>query len=110
METLIKIYHDLFPGVELRDWFYALLGIMLHLVIKMKNIAYRRFRFKILLDEFIPVWFFSITTVIICMGVLPQVLTDFSAMDASLIGYSSSSVFKQLLKNRLSRLGLKNTD
>lgn len=110
METLSNIYHNLFPHVELRDWFFAFLGIMLHLAVKLKNIPFSHFKWSLFLEEFVPVWFFSFTTVFICMGSLPQVLVNFSSFDAALIGYSSSSLFKQLLKQRLSKLGVKGDD
>jgi len=107
METILKIYDCLFPNTTMEEWFYGLLGMVLYLGAKLKNIPLKRFKWYILLDEFIPVWFFSAITVIICMGTLPQILTDFSILDAVLIGYSSSSLFKQLLKSRISKLGIK---
>ena len=110
METFVNIYHSLFPHVEFRDWFFAFLGVLLHLIVKLKNIPFKHFKWPLFLEEFVPVWFFSFTTVIICMGTLPQVLTEFSSLDAALIGFSSSSLFKQLLKNRLSRIGIKEGD
>lgn len=110
METILHYYHSLFPHVELRDWFFALLGVMLHVIVKIKNIPFRHFKLSLFLEEFVPVWFFSLTTVVICMGSLPQILDGFTALDAALIGYSSSSLFKQLLKTRMSRLGIKPKD
>ena len=107
METILKIYDTLFPNTTIEEWFYGLLGMLLYLGVKVKNIPFRRFKWNLFLDEFIPVWFFSAITVIICLGTLPQLLTDFSVVDAALIGYSSSSLFKQLLKSRISKLGLK---
>lgn len=106
METFVNIYHSLFPHVELRDWFFAFLGVLLHLIVKLKNIPFKHFKWSLFLEEFVPVWFFSLTTVFICMGTLPQVLGNFTALDAALIGYSSSSLFKQLLKQRLSKIGI----
>lgn len=110
METIIGIYHNLFPHVELRDWFFAFLGILLHLIVKLKNIPFKHFKWPLFLEEFVPVWFFSIVTVFICMGSLPQVMSGFTSFDAALIGFSSSSLFKQLLKNRLSTIGIKEGD
>lgn len=107
METFVNIYHSLFPHVELRDWFFAFLGLLLHVGMKLKNIPFRHFKWKIFLDEFAPVWFFTVVTIIICLGSLPQVMTDYSTLDSALIGYSSASMFKQLFKTRLSTLGIK---
>jgi hypothetical protein len=106
METIIKIYHDLFPLVELKDWFFAFMGIIMHLAIKLKNIPFKHFKWSLFFEEFLPVWYFSLATVFICMGILPREMVGFSAFDAALIGYSSSSIFKQLLKSRLSQLGV----
>jgi len=106
MDTFLKAYHSLFPNVELRDWFFAFLGVLLHLIVKLKNIPFKHFKWPLFLEEFVPAWFFSLVSIIICMGSLPQVMGNFTALDAALIGYSSSSLFKQLLKNRLSKIGI----
>ena len=107
METILKIYDTLFPKTTVDEWFYALLGMLLYIGAKLKSVPFRHFKWNLFWDEFIPVWFFSAVTVIICMGTLPQTLTDFSILDAALIGYSSSSLFKQLLKSRISKLGIR---
>lgn len=107
METFLNSLHSLFPHVESRDWFFAFLGLLLHLSLKVKNIPFKHFKWKILFDEFIPVWFFSLVSIIICLGTLPQVLENYSPLDSAFIGYSASSLFKQLFKTRLSTLGIK---
>lgn len=106
METFVNAYLSLFPNVEMRDWFFAFLGLLLHVSMKLKNVRLRDFKWKILLEEFAPVWFFSVVTIIICLGTLPQVLSDYSVLDSAFIGYSSSSIFKQLFKTRMSQLHL----
>ena len=107
MEPILNTLSHLFPGVEARDWFFAFLGVLLHLIVKLKNIPFKHFKWPLFLEEFVPVWFFSLVTVVICMGTLPQLFANFSSLDAALIGYSSSSLFKQLLKQRLSKIGMK---
>jgi len=107
METIVNSFQHLFPHTDLRDWFFAFLGLILHVGMKLKNVPFKHFKWKIFLNDFCPVWFFSVVTIIICLGTLPQVMTDFSSLDAALIGYSSSSMFKQLFKTRISTLGIK---
>ena len=108
METLLHMYRDLFPYTTKEEWFYALLGMLLYIGVKLKNVPFKNFRWKLFWAEFIPVWYFSSLTIIICLGTLPNLLQDFGSLDAALIGYSSSSLFKQLLKSRItSKLGIK---
>lgn len=107
METIVNGFQQLFPHTDMRDWFFALLGLILHAGMKLKNVRWRDFKWKILLEEFMPVWFFSVVTIVICLGTLPQVLSDYSTLDSALIGYSSSSLFKQLFKSRMSNLSIK---
>jgi len=107
METIASTFQHLFPQTDCRDWFFALLGLILHVGMKLKNVPFRHFKWKIFLEEFVPVWFFTIVTIVICLGTLPQIMADFSTLDSALIGYSSSSIFKQLFKSRMSTLGIK---
>ena len=106
METLIKIYNDLFPQTTLADWFYAFMGLLVHLGLKMKNIPFKHFKWSLFLEEFLPVWYMCMATIIICVGTLPHVMDEYSTLDSALIGYGSSSFFKQLFKFRLSKLGI----
>jgi hypothetical protein len=107
METLLNTYQHLFPHTDYRDWFYAFLGLLLHATLKLKNIPFKHFKWKVFLDDFAPAWFFTILTIVICLGTLPQVFMHYSALDSAFIGYSSASIFKQLFKTRMSSLGLK---
>lgn len=106
MEKLIEIYYEVFPKTTAADWFYALLGLLLHIVVKLKNISFRRFKWKIFLGEFIPVWHFAVISVAILVGTLPLVMDNFNTLDAALIGYSSSSIFKQLFKSKTGNLNI----
>lgn len=106
MEKLIEIYHDIFPQTGIADWYYAFFGLLFHAVLKLKNVTFERFKWKVFLGQFLPVWFFSLCTIVILLGALPQVLVNYSILDSALIGYSSSSLFKQLLKNRLGNLNV----
>ena len=104
----MKMYDGLFPHTTKEEWFYALLGMLLYIGVKLKNFSFHPFKWRLFWEEFIPVWYFSSITVFICLGALPAMLTDFTNLDAALIGYSSSSLFKQLLKQRItSKLGIK---
>lgn len=100
MEKLIEIYNEIFPKTTLSDWFYAFLGLMLHVVVKLKNVSFKNFKWKIFLGEFLPVWHFSLIAIFILVGTLPQVMTSYNVLDSALIGYASSSIFKQLFKHR----------
>jgi len=106
METLIEIYHQVFPKTTLSDWSYAFLGLLAHVLIKLKNIPWRKFKWKIFLGEFLPVWHFSLLTIFILIGALPQVMSNYSVLDSALIGYASSSIFKQLLKSKTGNLNI----
>lgn len=106
MEKLIEIYYEIFPKTGLSDWFYALLGLMLHIVVKLKNVKFKNFRWKIFLGEFMPVWFFCMFSIVILVGTLPLVMTNYNGLDSALIGYASSSIFKQLFKTRIGNLNI----
>lgn len=106
MKTLIEIYHSVFPHTSMADWFYALLGLLLHAFIKVKHLSFKNFKWKIFMGEFLPVWHFSVLTVFILLGALPQVMQNYSVLDSALIGYSSSSLFKQLLKSKTGNLNI----
>ena len=105
MEKIIEIYHSLFPYTGPADWFYALVGLMIHVAVKLKNVPLKKFRWRILLQEYVIVWYISVLTIMICLGSLPQVMSNYSTLDSALIGYSSSSFFKQLFKTKLSKIG-----
>jgi hypothetical protein len=100
MKTLIEIYHQLFPHTGIADWYFALMGLLVHVLMKAKHIPFHRFKWRIFIGEFIPVWFLCAVTLIILLGILPVVWKNYNLLDSALIGYSSSSIFKQLLKNR----------
>lgn len=100
MEKIIEIYHNLFPHTTIADWFYALLGMLVHALMKFKNIPLKEFSFKIFFEDFSIVWFVSLLSIFICLGTLPQILDEFSTLDSALIGYSSSSFLKAVFKSR----------
>ena len=104
METIIENYKHLFPHTSMADWFYALLGLCIHAILKLKTVPLKKFKWQIFLHDFLSVWAISIMTIAICLGTLPQVLDSYSVFDSAMIGYTSSSVFKQLVKTRLSKL------
>lgn len=106
MEKLIEIYNEVFPQTKLADWFYALLGLLVHVAVKMKNVRWHEFNLKRFLGEFLPVWFFALMTIVICVGTLPVVMSNYSVLDSALIGYGSSSIFKQLFKGRRGNLNV----
>jgi hypothetical protein len=102
METIYEIYNNLFPHTGMADWFYALLGMLLHALVKLKNIPLGLFKWKIFFEEFAIVWFISFLTIFICLGTLPIVLEKYNTLDSALIGYSSSSLLKSIFKTRRS--------
>lgn len=106
MNTLSHIYQQLFPHTGLTDWFFAFIGLLLHAVIKLKTVPLKQFKWKIFLNDFLIVWTISFLTIMICLGTLPQILEHYSLLDSALIGYSSSSILRQLFKTKLSKLGI----
>jgi hypothetical protein len=106
MNNIASIYQSLFPHTGAADWFFALLGLILHAVIKLKTVPFKQFEWKIFLEDFLIVWIISLITITICLGTLPQVLERYSLLDSALIGYSSSSILRQLFKQKLSKLGI----
>src|SRR5215510_12577620 len=106
MNSIASIYQSLFPNTSLTDWFFAFLGLLLHAVIKLKTVPLKQFKWRIFLGDFLIVWTISFITIMICLGSLPQVLEHYSLLDSALIGYSSSSILRQLFKTKLSKLGV----
>lgn len=106
MEKIIEIYNEIFPHTTMADWFYALLGLILHIGVKLSKVSFRHFKWRIFLGEFIPVWHFAVITIFILVGTLPQVMTNYNILDSALIGYSSSSIFKQLFKSKTGNLNV----
>ena len=102
----MTIYNQIFPNTGIADWFYALLGLILHAVVKLKTGPLKQFKWSIFLEDFVAVWIISVITITICLGTLPSVFTDYNLLDSALIGYSSSSIFRTLLKQKLSKLGI----
>lgn len=106
MEKIIQFYHEAFPQTGLSDWFYALLGLMLHVIVKLKNVSFKHFKWKVFLGEFLPVWFFCLISIVILVGTLPIVLSNYSGLDSALIGYASSSIFKQMFKSKIGNMNI----
>ena len=106
MKTIIDIYHEIFPHTTIADWFYALLGLLLHVAVKLKNVSFKHFKWKTFLGEFLPVWYFALIAIFILVGGLPQVMSDYNILDSALIGYSSSSILKQLFKSKTEKLNI----
>jgi len=106
MEKLTEIYNEAFPHTGMADWFYSLLGLLLHVIIKLKSVPFRQFKWKIFFGEFLPVWQFSALTIFILMGTLPQLMDDYSILDSALIGYASSSIFKEAFKSKTGNLNI----
>lgn len=106
MNTFLSIYNSLFPHTGISDWFFAFLGLLLHAVMKLKTVPLKQFQWKIYLDDFLIVWTISLLTIAICLGSLPQVINGYNLLDSALIGYSSSSILRQLFKQKLSKLGI----
>ncbi len=106
MEKIIEIYNEIFPQTGLSDWFYAFLGLMLHVIVKLKNVSFKHFKWKVFLGEFLPVWHFSLITIVILVGTLPLVMSNYNTLDSALIGYASSSIFKQLFKSKIGNLNI----
>jgi hypothetical protein len=95
-----ELLKNLFPNTTVWEWIYALLGMIFHALIKLKNIPLKKFKWKIFLEDYLIVWFISLVSIFICMGTLPQIFNGFSSLDAALIGYSSSSLLKTIFKTR----------
>lgn len=100
MIQLLNIYHELFPKTGIADWFYAFAGVILHVLLKIKNIPWERFDLRIWLHHNILSVVYSLITIFICLSILPTVYAGYNGFDSVLIGYCSNSLFKQLLKNR----------
>lgn len=106
MKTIIDIYQEIFPHTTMADWFYALLGLLLHAVVKLKNVRFKDFKGKTFFGEFLPVWYFAFIAIFILVGGLPEVMTNYNVLDSALIGYSSSSIIKQLFKSKTEKLNI----
>ncbi len=106
MQHIISIYNSIFPHTSLSDWFFAFLGLLLHVVMKLKTVPIAQFKWHILLSNFLWVWIIALITIVICLGTLPTYLDSYSVLDSALIGYSSSSIIRQLFKQKLSKLGI----
>jgi hypothetical protein len=104
METIRQIYHNLFPSIGIADWIYAIAGMLLHGLIKLKNIPFKTFKLKIFLEDFLVVWLISLLSIFICMGTLPQLFPGYSTLDSALIGYSSSSILRSVFNIRSKKL------
>ncbi|MDP1800835.1 MAG: hypothetical protein Q8L81_05755 [Bacteroidota bacterium] len=106
MEKLIEIYREVFPHTTMADWFYALLGLLLHATVKLKNVSLKHFKWRTFVGEFLPVWYFSLIAIFILVGGLPEVMSNYNVLDSALIGYSSSSIIKQLFKSKTENLNI----
>ena len=106
MQHLSSIYQHLFPHTGSSDWFFAFLGLLLHAVMKLKNVPLKQFQWRIFFNNFFMVWAIASLTIAICLGTLPSYLDSYSVLDSALIGYSSSSILRQLFKQKLSKLGI----
>jgi hypothetical protein len=106
MQQFSSIYQNLFPHTGISDWFFAFLGLLLHAVMKLKTVPLKQFQWRIFLNDFLIVWTIAFLTIIICLGTLPTYLENYSHLDSALIGYSSSSILRQLFKQKLSNLGI----
>ena len=104
MNKVIEMYREVFPHTGLGDWFYAFCGLLLHVIVKIQSVSFHHFKWRRFLEDFLPVWFYSLIAIVILVGVLPQVMPDYNLLDSALIGYSSSSIFKQLLKSKTPNL------
>jgi hypothetical protein len=100
MNSLIHLYNSFFPNTQLADWFFALLGLLVHVLVKLRHLKVSTINWKVFFKDYTTVWLISAITVIICLGTLPLVYPSYNTLDSALIGYSSSSLFKQLLKTR----------
>jgi hypothetical protein len=109
MKTFLDIYHSIFPHTGIADWFFALLGLLVHVVVKLRHLKLSTINWKVFFQDYTIVWLISLITIAICLGTLPQVYSSYNTLDSALIGYSSSSLFKQLLKTRFNmELPIKN--
>ncbi len=106
MTNLLELYKSVFPNTSVADWFFALMGLLLHALMKLKTVPFKQFQWSIFLNDFVIVWFISLITICICLGTLPTFLESYSLLDSALIGYSSSSIIRQLFKEKLSKLGI----
>jgi hypothetical protein len=100
MNTLSELYITVFPHTGVSDWFFAFLGLLLHAVMKLKTVPLKQFQWRIFLNNFLFVWAIAFITIAICLGTLPSHLEHYSLLDSALIGYSSSSILRQLLKEK----------
>lgn len=105
-QIIIDYYNQLFPNTGLADWFYSILGLLVHALLKLKTVPLKQFRWRIFLEHFSPVWFVALISIAILLGTLPQVLEQYNLLDSALIGYSASSLLRQLFKTKLSKLGI----
>lgn len=106
MNTLSELYKTIFPHTGVSDWFFAFLGLLLHAAMKLKTVHLKQFQWHIFLNNFIIVWVIASITIAICLGTLPTYLENYSVLDSALIGYSSSSILRQLFKQKLTKLGI----
>ena len=106
MNTLSELYKTIFPHTGVSDWFFAFLGLLLHAAMKLKTVPLKQFQWRIFLNNFLIVWIIASITIAICLGTLPTYLDNYSVLDSALIGYSSSSILRQLFKQKLTKLGI----
>jgi hypothetical protein len=108
METLLTNYHLLFPKVGLQDWTFALLALLLHAVLKLTTVSFKKFKWRIFLEHFVIVWFIAIISIVLCLGILPSYLEHYTSFDSAIIGYTSGSLIRQLLKEKSQQLIIDN--
>ncbi len=106
MEKIIEIYHSLFPHTTGADWFYCLMGLVLHAYLKVKHLYWTTFKWKKFVTDFLPVWIYAVVCIVLCMGTLPQYLSNYGLLDSALIGYSSGSFFRNVLKQRAEQINV----
>ncbi len=107
MEKIMEVYHQLFPHITYADWVFCLLGLALHCLMKIKHINWYDFNILRFVRDFLPVWIYSVVTIILCLGTLPVYLAGYSVFDSALIGYTAGSLFRNLLKQRSDQLKVK---
>lgn len=100
MNLLMNIYSDLFPHTGIADWFYAFAGVMLHVLLKIKNIPWEKLDWKVWIKHNLLGVIYTAITIVIMLGILPSVFANYNAVYSLFVGYSFNSMFKQLLKTR----------
>jgi len=104
IDFLKELYFQLFPNTAPLDWFLALMGFILHHLLKFRHIPIKQFDWDVWKNDNLFSVILSILTILLCLSFIPLVYSDYSALDSLLIGASSTNIIHQIIKRRETKL------